>query len=341
MNKVSVWCAVAVAMVASLATRGVALEMINDSHFQTGFKVLQPTTGAVEGTLQYTTAYGAPQWELAQWASKQTINGTTPVSLGDGAYLWDNNYKSVVLGPTTTGYADVQLGVNSITEFNNVYRTSSQSFPGLLAQQSICTPGGWRYGTATSIADMTAANFNIDIKLVQADNVHRTGYNSSIHATQFPIYFTVQNLNPSSAGYGQYLWFGILTYDDRHSPTTLYHQIDTGTNSLIYSLGLNTFGKAQGPQVGTWMNISGDILPYMKAALQYAWANGILTASKDFADYRIGGMNIGWETPGLGDVNMQVKNLSLNVSLVPEPSTLALLSAGLVGLLAFVWRRRR
>ena len=39
--------------------------------------------------------------------------------------------------------------------------------------------------------------------------------------------------------------------------------------------------------------------------------HGLLKDSKDLADYHISGMKIGWEVPGLFDVEMQVRNLSL------------------------------
>ena len=38
---------------------------------------------------------------------------------------------------------------------------------------------------------------------------------------------------------------------------------------------------------------------------------GFLEDSNDLADYHISGMNIGWEVPGLFDIEMQVRNLSL------------------------------
>jgi hypothetical protein len=187
---------------------------------------------------------------------------------------------------------------------------------------------------------MTSLTYSIDIRLTQAHNVYTAGYDSTIHAAQFLNYFTIQNLNPASAGYGQdFLWFGILIYDDRYPVTNSFQAMDLGTGKLIYALGLDEFGKTSGPQVGEWMSVSGDILPHVKDALDYAWSNGIMTASTDYADYKVGAMNIGWEVPGLSDVDMQLKNLSLNA--VPEPSTMALLASGLIGLLGYAWRRRR
>jgi hypothetical protein len=315
-------------------------QMIDDPHFQTGVTVLHPTTGVVQGPLQYTTANGTPRWQLAQWNSKQSIYGATPSALG-GATQWQNSYKSVVEGPTSAPSADLRLGVNSINEYGNKYRSVNDPWPALLVQQSISEPGGWRSSTAPSLARMTQASLSLEVQLTKADNRYTTGYNASIHASQFPLYFTVQNLNPASSGYGRYLWFGIGIYDDRYTVTDSFQLMDAGTGSLIYSIGLSDLGKAQGPQLGQWLSISADILPLMKNALTYAWAHGILTESQDYADYKIGAMNIGWEVTGLADVNMQVRDLDLTVTAIPEPETSALVGVGLMASLLFSRRGRR
>jgi hypothetical protein len=341
MSKLCLWITASLAVLVGFGATANALEIFNDPHFQAGFNVYNPN-GTYEGPLQYTTANGTPKWDFTQLNSKQTIFGATPTSLGDGAMHWENNYKSVTIGPTTTGEADVQLRVNAINEYNNVYRNASQPWTHLYLSERISNPNGWLGTTSPSIADMTSANYNIDVDLLKANNVYRTGYNRSIHAAQFNQYFTIQNLNAAhSKGYGDLLWFGICIYDDRAAVTSPVVMVDKGTGKLIYSMGLTDFGKTVGPQVGDWMNISGDLLPYFKAALSAAWARGMLSDSKNYDDYYIGGALIGYEIPGLSDMNMQFKNLSLNVGVAPEPGTLALLATGLVGLLAYAWRRRR
>ena len=41
-----------------------------------------------------------------------------------------------------------------------------------------------------------------------------------------------------------------------------------------------------------------------------AWARGFLSGSTNIADYAIGGMNMGWELPGLFEVAMETRKLS-------------------------------
>ncbi len=59
--------------------------------------------------------------------------------------------------------------------------------------------------------------------------------------------------------------------------------------------------------------VSGPAVIEAAGALETAWKRGFLTGSRGFADDRITGMNLGWEVPGLFDVEMQVRDLSLEV----------------------------
>ncbi len=120
----------------------------------------------------------------------------------------------------------------------------------------------------------------------------------------------MQNLDPASAGYGDYLWFGVTLYDDRDVRPGLYVAGDAATGKLIYNIGLAPLSPS-GLGDGAWHAIEGDLLPHLLAALREAWARGLLTDSMRLSDYRIGGMNIGWEVPGLNTVELQVEGLSL------------------------------
>lgn len=288
-----------------------ALQLITDNQFQTGVDVFDPDTGAVEGSLQYTTTNGSPVWGLRQWNSQNSIYGATPVLLGSSATKWQNIYKIVVMGPTGTVDSDLKLTVNSISEYGSVYRQSGEPWPVLLIQQRISEPNGHIGAVSPWISELTELNYNLDAKLCYANNVYTTGYNPLIHAAQFLNFFTVQNLNKESADYGNYLWFGIRIYDDREALPGLSIKHDIGTDKLIYNIGIEPF-CTNGLVVGERKNISGDILPHIKAGLQEAWSQGYLTNSFDYADYKIGGMNMGWEVPGLSTVTMQVSNFGLD-----------------------------
>ncbi|MCX6887778.1 MAG: hypothetical protein NTX27_22390, partial [Verrucomicrobia bacterium] len=66
-----------------------------------------------------------------------------------------------------------------------------------------------------------------------------------------------------------------------------------------------------------WITIDKDLRPLFLEALQTAWQRGFLNESHDLADYGLTGMNMGWEVPGLFDVAVQVRDLSLEVSSGP------------------------
>jgi len=118
--------------------------------------------------------------------------------------------------------------------------------------------------------------------------------------------------------------------------------VDGFTQKLIYSTGIEPFTSEKIAD-GNWMTIGGDLLPHMKAALQEAWSQGILLDSQDFSDYKIGGMNMGWEMTGMNNASMQIRNYSVTATVgVPEPTTVLLMVQGLALLLSVpVMRYRR
>ena len=147
-------------------------------------------------------------------------------------------------------------------------------------------------------------------RLDSAHIIKKSGYNANIHAAQFLIYFTVQNLNRSSSGFGKIIWLGVPVYDDRYPMPAKYVAHDDGTSTLIYTIAYRD-AAAKSVQDGEWVAFHVDLLPYAIEALQEAWDRGYLPESHDVADYKIGGMNMGWEVPGLSYTAMATQNLSL------------------------------
>ena len=298
----------------SLACPAFAVQLMTDPHVQTG-AVFEKDNGPIEGTLQYTNIYGTPIWELAQYYVMSISNNVvTPTVLPTGAYRWTNAHLGIVMGPTNTTNSDFSFKLDSIAVFTNKYRTSgSAPFPGLIMSQSISAPGGSFGPYGPWLADLSELVFHADVRMNSITNVYKSGYNSSIHAAQFPIYFTVQNLNPPNADYGKYLWFGIMVYDDRipitGSSGPQWVGLDAGTGMGMYQIGIAQLST--GALTNVWKALNGDILTHVKNGLQAAWAHNYLTNSTNFADYKIGGMNIGWEVPGLSRGEMQVQNLGL------------------------------
>jgi hypothetical protein len=155
------------------------------------------------------------------------------------------------------------------------------------------------------------------------------GYTPKLHAAHFQIFFTLQNLDRRNPGYGQYLWFGVPLFDDRHPVPKAHIAKDSGkedaTGMFIFTPdGAEFSGRSAHDR--EWITIDKDLLPLMREGLKTAWERGFLQDSRSLADYRISGMNLGWEVPGIFDAAMQIRDLSLEVeeraeSLPPHPGT--------------------
>jgi hypothetical protein len=162
-----------------------------------------------------------------------------------------------------------------------------------------------------SLQTLSAAKFHLEARLLRSTNLHRGDYDPGVHAAQFQVFFTVQNRNRQSVGHGDLLWFGIPVYDNRHRHPPEFKSKDFGgTEKFIFTPGSTNFTTAS-THDGQWIVIDRDLLPLMREALETAWTKGFLSGSKSLADYAIGGMNMGWELPGMFDVALEVRDLSL------------------------------
>ena len=127
--------------------------------------------------------------------------------------------------------------------------------------------------------------------------------------------FSIQNLNQRTPGYGEYVWLSISTYDDRYFVQTQERdrtQIDLGTKRLIYHIPSLNLSRASTHR-GEWVRFHGDILPFAKRAVEMAYEKGMIQ-SRHLSDYKIGGMNIGYELTGLNTATFQFRGLSVKAS---------------------------
>jgi hypothetical protein len=307
-----------------------SIELIGDPHGERGVKLKSVNPGPAgysareEGILRRSEPGLTPIWGLTQAYSKQSIATAEPVTLAAGQKRWTNAFKELILGHGTPD-ADFVLTVNSIEEYGNQYRSANSPWPHLLLEQNICAPGGHLSKAGPSLADCQSMTLQVSVQLRSASNLHERGrgYSEGKHAAQFQIYFTLQNLNRQSPGYGEeYVWFGVPFYDDRYPVISPSYMRDgtgqederkgekLGTGRFINSVGTKPFAE-HGLVPGEWLNIRTNILPLMVEALERAWSRGLCNSSTNLADYKIGSMNIGWEVPGLSAVSAQIKDLSL------------------------------
>jgi hypothetical protein len=283
-------------------------ELIRDPGFRRGFTVLQPEpgkripAGVVRG---YETA-SAPAWDLDQWSSRHPLAIGPPEQLADGSLRYSNVAKTITLGSAGSDRGDLDLAVKASAEYGTRVRQPGEPWVHLLVEQNIENP--------PALAELSAARLQVEARLNASQRLAAPGYSPGLHAAQFQIFFSVQNLNRQSPGYGRYLWFGIPLYDDRHRVVPSHRAQDTGgTSMFIYTPSSDVF-TARSAHDREWITIDRDLLPLMREGLEYAWRQQFLKESQALADYRIAGMNIGWEVPGIFDVDMQIRRLSLKVS---------------------------
>ena len=282
-------------------------ELIQDPHFQRGFILWKPAPGkhVRDGELKGPDAAAAPVWGLSQWNSKFPL-GTTGLNIG-GSLVYSNSAKVVTLGAIGTAKADLSLALDAGAEYGNRARQSaSEPWVHLLVEQEFEPPA--------VLKNLSAAKVHVEARLLHSCLVHEKDYTPDLHAAQFQIFFTLQNRNHQSPGYGDLVWFGIPIYDNRaRFPNAFKEQDFGGTAKFIFTPGGKTFTSTSAHD-GNWVIIDQDLLPLMHEALKTAWARGFLKESKSLSDYTIGGMNMGWELPGTFDVEMQIRNLSLKTT---------------------------
>ena len=283
-------------------------ELIRDPDFRRGFTVLQPEPGkrVSYGIVRGHEATADPVWDLVQWSSKHPLAIAAPEKLADGSLRFSNVAKTVTLAAAGSNRGGLGMAVKASAEYGSLARKSGEPWVHLLVEQNIANP--------PALADLSAARLHVEARLIASEKRSMPDYNPGLHAAQFQIFFSVQNLNRQSPGFGKYLWFGIPIYDDRHRVVPAYKARDTGgTNMYIYTPAGDVFSP-RSTHDRKWITIDTDLLPLMREGLEYAWRNNFLKESQALADYRIATMNIGWEVPGTFDVDLAIRRLSLRAS---------------------------
>lgn len=298
---------------------GAGRELFRDPSFRRGFRLCEPAPGkrVVYGEIRGFPGE-APIWDLDQWSSRLPLApalapGTVVGMAGGGAVqvwpsgrqVWGNEGKRVALGHAGDAGErfDLELAVNGFAEYLGRARRDGEPWVHLLAEQAI--------EGAPSMAELRHARFRVAARLMHA-RLHRTeDYSPSRHAAQFQVFLALQNRNPASSGHGRLLWFGIPLYDDRHRVPPEHKTQDTGgTGMYIFTPKGQTYTEASAHD-RDWVVVDRDLAGLLKESLESAWSAGFLTESRDLADYGITSVNLGWEVPGLLDVAMRVRGLSL------------------------------
>jgi hypothetical protein len=303
------------------AASATTVELIADAEFRRGVRATE-----ADGADHVVQWWGSddPVWRINHHHSQSSFLNRAAYRIHPQGFVFEDEFSSLVVHPVD-GSADIVLGVNASREFGGAYRKAGEPWPHAYLTQRISAPRGHLGAQAPAISELEAVDFTVDVRLLHDRRNLAAGHNASIHAAQFVCFFTLQNLNRQSPGFGDYCWFGVLLYDDRHLVTRRKAMRDRGsalkrgTEKLIYDVGIAPFTLEVVGQ-GNWVSVRGDLLPHFRAGLREAWKQGYLPASQDFKDYRVGGLVIGWEVTGLNEVAMAVRGLRATGRLAAGPA---------------------
>ena len=279
----------------------ISRELLKDRHFKNGFNVLNPIHGkyVINGQI---ASDGSPiTWSLAQWHSKYDITDAKPEHLPDGGVRYSNPAKSVTLHHNGS---DIILGLNSVVEYDGQLRKDGQPWPHLLIEQKITD--------CPNLLELKRLDFNISAKVLKTKTFKKAGYTKKLHTAHIPFVLVVQNTNPESAGFDDFIWFLVPIYDDRYEFPQKFIEQDIADPSakMIYDPGGKRYYQ-RSLHCGEWVNINCDLLPVILEAMNVAWEKGYLKQSKNLRDYHITSMSLGWEVTGLNEVEIAIKDLSL------------------------------
>jgi len=297
-------CLVSLAAAAEEPVAPPSAELLRDASFRDGFVLLRPQPGreVVCGTVRRPD-HGAPVWQLAQWSSRFAFDATTVATPCAGGNLRISTpARSVTFGDGGI----LTLAMNAGIEYGGHPRAAADPWVHLLVQQPVAT--------LPRLGDLSALRLHVEARRVRARLVLGDGYDPQIHAAQFLIYITVQNLEKDSPGYGSFLWFGVPVFDNRNRKSETYAAPDFGgTGKFIYTPGSTNFTSGSTHDDG-WVRFDADLLPLMREGLAAARARGFLKGLEGDAQFRVAALNMGWEVPGSFDVEMHVRGLSLTAA---------------------------
>lgn len=283
-------------------------ELIGDAGFRQGFRTIAPSAGkrVVLGQLPGEITNAVPVWDLDQWHSRFPFTNPPVVQVGP-QLVFTNAAKWVVVSNGT-----LTLGVDSRPEYAGVPRRSpAEPWVHLLAEQAITNCPG--------VGELRSLRLRFVARLTEAETFKPTSYTPDLHAAQFQLVVTLGNTRRESSGFGDFLWFVVPLYDDRHAQPPRYVNRDFADPSakLIFNPGTDAFTTDR-LRDGAWVTVDRDLRPLLLEALNEAWRLGYLRGSRELADYRLTTLNLGWEVPGLNRVAIALRDLSVRVETSPE-----------------------
>ena len=263
------------------------MNLLLDPSFSLGLNVLNQSNGnQIDGQLRV-QAGTTPVWSLAQFWSKSNIM----LENGNMSGHWTDENKGVSLCP-----GGINLKVNGFSEYGGKQcNITERPWPHLIVGQRVSAP----------LANYTKMTFSGRFCMIAAAKKSAAGFNDS---TIYHVILTIQNLNKSSAHYGDLFNLVIPIYDSRLDVVPALVSFDKTTTPGKPGSG-NAMYRIQG--LGSLpVTRKVDVILCAKQGLQAVQAAGAMIGST-FADLSVGSVFIGFEVSNIDVTCIRAQNLAL------------------------------
>ncbi len=294
---------------AAAANGTAAVNAIQDTFYENGLSIIAPD-GSVTNTASTINRGATPSWLVGQWDSVGDL-GTSDPAINNGVYTYADAAKTLSIN-TNTGAVNMQI--KGSVEYADGDRSQvTTPWPHLLLQQDY-------YGDQLiNLSQMSSLKMQMTYKVTHCDDKMQGKVDAdNLHCAQVVWYITLQNRTENHAEYGEYMWFGMILYDNREegSNFTLTYKVDddstANTGKMICqpaSKDWSSTGKMA--KVGETINVDFDILTIAKEAFNKAKKTYGLFSKSSWEDMYIGSMNFGIELPGTYDIGVEIDNVGL------------------------------
>ena len=298
----------ALVLAAGLSAAAEPVSLFRDLPLAHGFRLsaVRSSMRPVEvGTVLSNDSGAKPQWRLAQWGTRFSLEGAGPEYTSAGVRVLANKGKTVKVLPGGLAGGGVLLAVHGGAEYGGHLRQYGEPWPHLLIEQAF--PGGLR------LRDYERIRFRLQFRIEKAAPAVEKPLNPRLHTGHINAFWTIHNVNPDSADYRNMIWFGLPLFDARHDIPRGHQALDIGkkdaSGKFICTLkGARFYDAPTGG--GHWQTLAVDWLPLVRDALAASQAHGHLTNSR-FVDLAATSFNVGWEVPGPYDCAVRLRGLRM------------------------------
>ncbi len=261
-------------------------------------------------TVSTVNANATPSWMMAQWNSKGDLRANEPY-VDDGVYTYEDHAKTLELNTRTGG---VYMIIDGCQEYVNGDRQNvSDPWPHLLLQQD------YYEEQLVNLSQTSSFKMQMTYTVTHCDDqMAGLADPDNLHCAQFVWYITLQNRTEGHGDFGQYMWFGMILYDNREEGqdfTTTKKADDDASDSTgmtIWQMASKDWSSTKKmPKVEETITVNLDILAEAKEAFDWAKKYSAIFKSSNWEDIYVGSMNFGIELPGTYGIGIQIDNVGL------------------------------